>query len=604
MSIKRIISVIAALILVMCSVVSIKAIEPEAAEMKIIDVSTWNNSINWSVASGNVDGVIARIGYRGSVYHENIAEDSLFYSHMNSARQYSLPFGVYFYSIALNEEEAAEEANWVINRLKYYNCKPDMPIYIDAEDSVQQSSLTNRQRTDIILAFCKTMKNNGYYAGVYANKYWLTSLVYPSEFSDYPVWVAQYNSTCTYSGKYGMWQYTETGTVNGINGGVDISECYCNYPLFIKKYGYNGYDGSEEPADESKDYSKRGTYSVTSSVTVRIGASESYTSMGTLPAGSEVYVDYASDGWGIIPYSNSTGWIKLNSSVKKSSGYITTKSELGYYIVNTDVLNVRGGPTTDYTKISELYYGETVFISGVQNGWGYYYGGGGKRWICLDYAVFHGTVCFETGVSGKYIQPVRIKTGTSGTLPKWNISQTDKAFSGWSLTSGGAVKYTDGAKITMGSANVVLYAVNVSKAAYTFAKSPRESQNGMAVISTEGMKSADFIKTYISLSGGYTCSMKNAAGTLTGTGSEVTFSLNGKAVSKLTVVLSGDCNGDGICDGIDLADALNISQGTKSTVKYSDAQKKAADVNLDGKVDSADITIIRNVAFGSADLPS
>ena len=204
MSIKKLVSAAAAAVLAVCSAVSIAAAEPDRAKLNVIDISIWSKAVNWSVASEEVDGVIARIGYRGSANRDNLVEDSLFYSHMSGAQQYGVPFGVYFYSLALNEKEAVEEADWVIERLNFYGCKPDMPIYIDVESETLQNNLNSRQRTDIVLAFCKAMKDKGYYAGVYANQYWLSSLLYSAEFESqqYPVWVAQYNSTCTYTGKY------------------------------------------------------------------------------------------------------------------------------------------------------------------------------------------------------------------------------------------------------------------------------------------------------------------------------------------------------------------------------------------------------------------
>ena len=600
MSVKRIISALAAAVMILCSVVSISAVEPEPAKLKIIDISMWSNQINWSLASGEIDGAIARIGYRGSENRTSLAEDPLFYSHMSGAKQYSVPFGVYFYSLALNKDEAVEEAEWVIDKLKEYSCKPDMPIYIDIEDTTVQKNLTNRERTDVALAFCKTMADNGYYAGVYANKYWLSTLVYAQELEKYPIWVAEYFNTCTYTGEYGMWQYSDSGDISGITGSVDMNECYCDYPSFIKKSGYNGY-GSGGTVTEDKDYSKQGTYKTSAVFNVRSGPSDSGSLLGTLPSGSEIYIEYATNGWGAISYSNRTGWIKLGSSVSKSSKYISTQQSVGYYTVNTDVLNVRSGAGTENAKVSELRYSDTVFINGTQNGWGWFYGGNSKQWISLDYAVFYGTVSFETGISGKYIEPLKIKTGGSAKLPKWNFAEP---FGGWAVSSGGAVKYSDEATVSMDKSNVVLYAVGKSSSdtGFSFIKKPRQSENGTAVISEEGLSEAEFIKTYISL-GGCSYTAKPSAASVIGTGSEITFTQNGKPAGSLTVIVSGDCNGDGACDGIDLADALNISQGSKSTVSYSASQKKAADVNLDGKVDSTDINLIKKAAFGSADLP-
>lgn len=601
MSVKRVVSILAALLLAMCSVVSITAVEPASANLEIIDISVWNGTINWSVAAKEVDGAIVRIGYRGSEYRDKIAKDTMFDTNMQGISQNNVPFGVYFYSYASTKAEAVEEANWVISTLKAGNYKPDLPIYIDVEAPELEGSLTNRERTDVVLSFCKTMKDNGYYAGVYASKYWLTQLLNSSEFEDYPVWVAQYYTTCTYTGRYEMWQYTNSGTFNGITGSVDVSHCYRDYSSFIRKCGYNGFKAGETPTSDTKDYSKRGTYKLTSALDVRVGKSDSYNSLGTIPKDSEVYVDYAVGDWGVIPYSNSVGWIKLGSSVSKTSKYMTTKSGIGYYTVNTDTLNVRKGPASTNDKIGELHSGETVFISGIEDGWGYYYGNGTKCWISLEFAKFYGTISFETNITDKYIQPVRLKTGTSTALSKWNISASGKNFSGWATTSSGAVAYADGATILMEKSNIVLYAKFNQDSYFSFRTSPMQFADNIAVISDQGLTESGFVNKYILPTSGYSYKMSFSDGSYVGSGSELSFIANGKVVGRITIVVAGDCSGDGVCNGIDLSDALNIYQG-KSTIKYSDVQKKAADVNLDGKVDSTDINLIKKSAFGTADL--
>ena len=604
MSIKKIISAAAAAVMAVCSAVSITAAEPDKAKLNVIDVSIWSNAVNWSLASAEVDGVIARIGYRGSVNREALAEDSLFYSHMSGAQQYDVPFGVYFYSLALNEKEAVEEANWVIDRLNFYGCKPDMPIYIDMESQTLEENLNSRQRTDVALAFCKAMKDKGYYAGVYANQYWLSSLLYPTEFESqhYPVWVAQYNPTCTYAGKYGMWQYSENGKVSGITGSVDMNECYFDYPSFIKANCYNGYKGAGDTTADSRDYSKRGTYKLSSNASVYSLFSDSSNIIGSVPAKSEVYVDYAVGGFGAVSYSDTVGWIKL-SSATKSSDYISDKSGVGYYTVNTDVLNVRTGGSTSYAKVGELNYGDIIFIGGTENGWGWFYGGEAKQWVSLDYVVFYPTVSFETGISGKYIQPLRAKNGESLKLTPWSTISSGKELLGWATSKSGSPEYADGAEITAGGSNITLYAVCGANDGFSFKTNPRLNENGTVVISDEMMKSADFTSKYLDLPSGYSTSARPSAGSYIGTGSEIDIMNNGRKAATLKVVVSGDCSGDGVCDGIDVADALNMVPGSDSTKSYTELQKKAADVNLDGKVDSADINMIKNAAFGSADLP-
>lgn len=104
-----------------------------------------------------------------------------------------------------------------------------------------------------------------------------------------------------------MWQYTETGTIDGIPGNVDINKCYRDFSSFIKKYGFNGYTGTEviDPDKEDiTDTSKFGTYKLTAtSLNVRSGAGTEYRSLGTLKNGSEVYVYAYKDGWGQISFS-------------------------------------------------------------------------------------------------------------------------------------------------------------------------------------------------------------------------------------------------------------------------------------------------------------
>ena len=91
----------------------------------------------------------------------------------------------------------------------------------------------------------------GYYAMLYANKYWLTGLLDMSRLSNYDVWLAQWSSAPTYSGNYGMWQYSASGSVPGISGAVDLDYAYQDYPSIIKNAGLNGW--KKNPATGS-DY--------------------------------------------------------------------------------------------------------------------------------------------------------------------------------------------------------------------------------------------------------------------------------------------------------------------------------------------------------------
>lgn len=223
----------------------------------------------------------------------------------------------------------------------------------------------------------------------------------------------------------------------------------------------------------------------------------------------------------------------------------------------------------------------------------------------MEYVDFYPMICFDTGIDGKYISPVKAKAQAQVVLPQWKISAEGKQFSGWAESKGGAVKYADKGTVTLGDSNIILYASfkNAGKP-FTYKVKPKFENEDYAVVSDTQLTKDDFVKKYITLSSGFSCSVKPLKGSLAGTGSEITFTASAGENYVLHLVVLGDCNGDGVCDGIDIADAINISKGAECKLEYSQYQKKAADVNLDGKVNSSDLDIIKNAAFGISDLPA
>ncbi len=193
-----------------------------------IDVSKWNGNIDWNaVKNSGISYVIIRCGYRGSTTGALI-EDPKFKANIQGASNAGLKVGIYFFTQAVNEVEAVEEASMTINLIKNY--KISYPVFLDVESSGGRADgLDANTRTKVIKAYCETIKNSGYTPGVYANKTWLTSHMNAGELSAYKIWLAQYNSTVTYSGKYDLWQYTEKGKVNGIGGNTDLNLSYLGY---------------------------------------------------------------------------------------------------------------------------------------------------------------------------------------------------------------------------------------------------------------------------------------------------------------------------------------------------------------------------------------
>jgi GH25 family lysozyme M1 (1,4-beta-N-acetylmuramidase) len=192
-----------------------------------IDVSKWNGDIDWrKVKDAGVEFAIIRAGYRGSVTG-SIVVDPYFEYNMKEAASAGVSAGVYFFTQAVNEVEAVEEASAVIELIKKYNI--EFPIYIDTEGAGgngRADALDKETRTLVCEAFCRTIENAGYKAGVYASRNWYYNNLETSGLERYQIWLAEYRSAPLYQGYYNMWQYTSKGKIDGIEGNVDLDIFY------------------------------------------------------------------------------------------------------------------------------------------------------------------------------------------------------------------------------------------------------------------------------------------------------------------------------------------------------------------------------------------
>ena len=194
-----------------------------------IDVSKYQGNIDWgAVAASGINFAIIRVGYRGSSSGA-LVQDPYFKKNISGATKAGIKVGLYFFTQAVNEAEAVEEASMAMSLASGY--KVTYPIFIDTESasSGRANGLSKSARTAVVKAFCQTVRNGGYKAGVYASKSWYANQLNASALNGYCIWVAQYNSSCTYSGKYDMWQYSSKGSVSGIKGNVDMNISYTGY---------------------------------------------------------------------------------------------------------------------------------------------------------------------------------------------------------------------------------------------------------------------------------------------------------------------------------------------------------------------------------------
>ena len=193
-----------------------------------IDISKHNGNIDWNaVKNSGVQYVILRCGYRGSASGV-LVEDQKFKRNIQGATAAGLKVGIYFFSQAVNEVEAVEEASMTLSLIKNYRIT--YPVYIDVESANGRADgISKEARTSVINAFCQTIRNSGYTPGLYANKNWLTEKINTGALGGCKIWLAQYVAAPTYGGRYEMWQYSSRGSIAGIKGNVDLNVSYMGY---------------------------------------------------------------------------------------------------------------------------------------------------------------------------------------------------------------------------------------------------------------------------------------------------------------------------------------------------------------------------------------
>ena len=196
-----------------------------------IDVSKWNKEIDWKqLSKEGVDFAIIRAGYRGSV-SGSLVVDPYFEQNIKGATENGIDVGIYFFTQAIDEREAVEEASIVLNLIQGYDVT--YPVFIDTEGAGGNGRADNLDvlvRSKICQAFCETIRSGGYTAGIYASKNWLNNRLDITKFSgDNVIWLAEYRDEPTYGGTYAMWQYTSSGRINGIEGRVDFNLCFWDF---------------------------------------------------------------------------------------------------------------------------------------------------------------------------------------------------------------------------------------------------------------------------------------------------------------------------------------------------------------------------------------
>lgn len=219
-------------------------------DMKGIDVSVHNGNIDWNkVKSDGIDFAILRAGF-GRLEKQ---KDEKFEQNYAGAKAAGIPVGAYWYSYAMDEDEARLEADVFLKVIK--GKQFEMPVYFDLEEK-KQFDIGKDKVSAIMRAFLERVESAGYFTGLYGSASSLTTHTADDIKSRYTIWLAHWMNQTNYNGAYAVWQYSSKGNVAGINGDVDLDICYKDFPNIIKSKDLNGWGKSPAPVqtdDEPKD---------------------------------------------------------------------------------------------------------------------------------------------------------------------------------------------------------------------------------------------------------------------------------------------------------------------------------------------------------------
>ncbi len=211
-----------------------------------VDLSEWQgHQVDFhKIKEQGYSFVILRAGFATTI-------DDCFEENYAKAKEAGLDVGVYLYSYADNTEEAREEAGAMLRWLQ--DKQLEYPVYYDLEDPKCHGNMSVELLTEIAFTFLEILSEEGWLVGFYSCKSWLENKFDTAAIgATYECWMAQFVSSGTYDiydrydEVYGMWQYSCTGTVDGVPGGVDMNVCFKDYPGICRQYGFNGYRASDE----------------------------------------------------------------------------------------------------------------------------------------------------------------------------------------------------------------------------------------------------------------------------------------------------------------------------------------------------------------------
>ena len=335
----------------------ISQVQTAQLEIKAIDLSKYNVVTDYKTMAQQIKYVFIRVGYRSSS-SGNIIEDDSFKKHIENCLANGMNVGVYFYDQSINEIEANEQADWVLEKIKPYNVT--LPVYIDSEamkdHSGRADNISKDQRTKNVIAFCNRIQDKGKISGVYASDSWFKSMIDFDKIKNYSIWCARYSTNKPTISKYDIWQYGSEQFIWGQKP-IDVNWIY-NLPTTIQK-PQNGANTNEIKPLE-----------ICNKVVV-----SDYLNVRLQPSTSAPIVDKLYNNNQIQIFGYVHDWYMINTDMNKwvSSKYITTKT--GKTTAN---LNYREGVGQNNKSLGIYEKGTTVRLLNRSTS-------NGEPWyLCLD----------------------------------------------------------------------------------------------------------------------------------------------------------------------------------------------------------------------------
>ncbi len=198
-----------------------------------VDISKHTGKVSFNrIKAAGVDYVMIRLGSRGYSTGQ-ITLDENFKENIEGAIEAELDVGVYFYSQAVSQDEAIQEANFVVQNLEPYRAHVKYPVAFNmgfvSNDKSRIEGLSREDKTTVTTSFMEGIKAAGYVPMIYGDKEWLIKEIDMTKLQDYDVWLSQEEEIPDYPYRYSMWQYNTDGVVNGIDGGADLNICFVSY---------------------------------------------------------------------------------------------------------------------------------------------------------------------------------------------------------------------------------------------------------------------------------------------------------------------------------------------------------------------------------------